>query len=276
MKILHASSPSEVAAMNTAALRRHFLLEQLFSPDHVTLTYSHYDRMVIGGVMPVENSLRLEAPEGLRADYFLERRELGIINIGGQGRIVTESGAYMLDKLDCLYLGKGTKSVEFHSLLDEVPAQFYLLSAPAHRSCPARLMTAAEANPNHLGDASTANARTIYKYIHLDGIESCQLVMGLTVLKPGSVWNTMPPHTHDRRMEVYCYFDVPNGQRVLHLMGAPEETRHLWVGNHQGVISPPWSIHAGCGTMAYSFIWGMAGENQSFSDMDQITINSLL
>ena len=275
MQILHAGSPSEVAAMDTRALRRQFLLEQIFEQDRIHLTYSHYDRMIVGGVMPAEQILRLDAPAGLRADYFLERRELGIINIGGRGKVSTESGTYSLAKLDCLYLGKGTKEVHFQSNEADQPALFYFLSAPAHRSCPARLMTSAEANPSQLGTQQTANARTIFKYIHPEGIESCQLVMGLTVLEPGSVWNTMPPHTHDRRMEVYCYFDIPDGQRVLHLMGEPQETRHLWMGNLQGAISPPWSIHAGCGTMSYSFIWGMAGENQSFADMDQIVVGAL-
>lgn len=276
MQILHAGSPSEVAAMDTQALRRQFLLDQIFEPDQVRLTYSHYDRMIVGGAMPVEQILRLDAPADLRAEFFLERRELGILNIGGSGKVSTESGTFTLEKLDCLYLGKGTTEVHFQSDEADRPALFYFLSAPAHRSCPAQRMTSAEANPNQLGNQSTANARTIFKYIHPDGIESCQLVMGLTVLEPGSVWNTMPPHTHDRRMEVYCYFDIPDGQRVLHLMGEPQQTRHLWMGNLQGAISPPWSIHAGCGTMSYSFIWGMAGENQSFADMDQIAVGDLL
>lgn len=262
--------------MDTRALRRQFLLDQIFQKDHIQLTYSHYDRMIVGGAMPVERILRLDAPAGLRAEFFLERRELGIINIGGPGKVATESGTFTLSKLDCLYLGKGTTEVHFQSDEAHEPALFYFLSAPAHRSCPTRLMTSAEANPSQLGTQQTANARTIFKYIHPDGIESCQLVMGLTVLEPGSVWNTMPPHTHDRRMEVYCYFDIPDGQRVLHLMGEPQETRHLWMGNLQGAISPPWSIHAGCGTMSYSFIWGMAGENQSFADMDQIAVGDLL
>ncbi len=276
MHILYTSSPGETAAMNTEALRKQYLLERLFEPEQIHLTYSHYDRMIAGGVMPMGDLLTLEAPAALRAGYFLERRELGIINIGGSGKVIADSSEYVLNKLDCLYLGKETSNVQFASLSAENPARFFLLSAPAHRVCPNRFMAAADANPNQLGAVPTANARTIYKYIHPDGIESCQLVMGLTILETGSVWNTMPPHTHDRRMEVYCYFDVCEGQRVLHLMGQPEETRHLWVANHQAVISPPWSIHAGCGTMAYSFIWGMAGENQSFADMDQIAISALL
>jgi 4-deoxy-L-threo-5-hexosulose-uronate ketol-isomerase len=262
--------------MNTALLRQQFLLDNIFGHDSVRLTYSHYDRMIVGGVVPVEQIQRLDAPAELRATYFLERRELGIINIGGPGKVSTETGTYALNKQDCLYLGMGTKEVHFQSDSADMPAVFYLLSAPAHRTCPSRLMTAAEASPSRLGSQTTANARTIFKYIHPDGIESCQLVMGLTILEAGSVWNTMPPHTHDRRMEVYCYFDIPEDQRILHLMGDPAETRHLWIANRQGAISPPWSIHAGCGTMAYSFIWGMAGENQSFADMDPIAVGSLL
>lgn len=276
MQVLYTSSPPETASMNTESLRKQFLLERLFEPDKIHLTYSHFDRMIVGGIMPVDDLIRLDAPAELRAGFFLERRELGIINVGGSGKVITGSTEYVLNKLDCLYLGKGIADVQFTSLSPDDAARFFLLSAPAHRVCPSRFMPAAEANPNQLGATATANARTIYKYIHPDGIESCQLVMGLTVLENGSVWNTMPPHTHDRRMEVYCYFDVPEGQRVLHLMGQPEETRHLWIANHQAVISPPWSIHAGCGTMAYAFIWGMAGENQSFADMDQIAIGSLL
>lgn len=273
--IRHTASPKEVAAMNTESLRQTFLVEQLFQPGQLQFTYSHYDRMIIGGVMPLATALTLPVLEALRANFFLERREIGIINVGGKGKITADTSTYQLDKLDCLYLGKGTETVQFTSLDVDQPAQFFLLSTPAHRQCPHQLMVAADANPNQLGARETANLRTIYKYIHPDGIESCQLVMGLTVLDHGNVWNTMPPHTHDRRMEVYCYFDVPEQQQVLHLMGQSTETRHLWISNHQAVISPPWSIHAGCGTMAYAFIWGMAGENQSFADMDHIAIQSL-
>ena len=275
MNIRQACSPREVATMDTAALRNEFLVQNLFSKNEITLTYSHYDRMIVGGAFPLDKTLALEAPAELRADFFLERREIGIINVGGPGSISAGAENYKLEKLDCVYLGKGTQKVHFSSNSAQNPAQFFFLSSPAHRVCENRLMAAADANPNSLGSAETANARTIYKYIHPDGIESCQLVMGLTTLENGSVWNTMPPHTHDRRMEVYCYFDVPADQRVLHLMGRPDETRHLWMENHQAAISPPWSIHAGCGTMAYSFIWGMAGENQSFADMDLLTLSEL-
>lgn len=276
MQIRQASNPREVATMNSQSLRAEFLVENLFQTDTIQLTYSHYDRMIIGGATPGTQSLSLKAPAELRADFFLERRELGIINIGGDGTITAGSETYTLKKMDCLYLGKGIPNVTFSSLDSNTPAQFYLLSAPAHQTYPNHLMAAAEANPNQLGAAASANSRTIYKYIHPDGIKSCQLVMGLTILDGGSVWNTMPPHTHDRRMEVYCYFDVPEGQRVVHFMGQAEETRHLWINNHDAVISPPWSIHAGCGTMAYAFIWGMAGENQSFADMDHLTLDALV
>lgn len=261
--------------MNTEELRTHFLVEKLFQADRIELVYSHYDRMMIGGVMPLKQSIVLPNPEGLKANFFLERRELGIINIGGNGQVKVDGTMYDVHKMDCLYVGRGTKQVEFFSANASESAKYFLLSAPAHKEYGTRLMTKEEAIPQHLGATETANQRTIYKYIHRDGIPSCQLVMGLTVLNSGNVWNTMPPHTHDRRMEVYCYFDVPDNQRVLHLMGQAQETRHLWIGNGQAVISPPWSIHAGCGTMSYAFIWGMAGENQDFTDMDFLAIDTL-
>lgn len=275
MKIINAIGPRETAGMNSQTLREQFLLDKIFEQGQIHLAYTHYDRMVIGGAVPQESVLLLQTPPALRAAFFLERRELGIINTGGPGSVTAGDQTFHLDKLDCLYLGKGTETVQFSSDNPENPACFYLLSAPAHHVYPNRLMRASESNPNRLGAAQTANERTIYKYIHPDGIESCQLVMGLTILESGNVWNTMPPHTHDRRMEVYCYFDLPENQRVLHLMGEPSETRHLWVGNYEPVISPPWSIHAGCGTSAYTFIWGMAGENQSFTDMDQVGLGEL-
>lgn len=269
-----ACSPAETRTMNTAQLREHFLVERLLTPDQVNLTYSHYDRMIAGGVMPVSKTLELGNYEQLKSNFFLERRELGIINIGGEGVVVADGKNYTLKKLDCLYLGRDTKEVSFSSS-SKVPAKFYLLSAPAHQTYSSTLMTAAAATPAALGAVATSNERTIYKYIHEDGIKSCQLVMGLTILKEGSVWNTMPSHTHNRRMEVYLYFDVKDDQCVFHMMGTPTETRHLVMSNEDAVISPPWSIHSGCGTSAYSFIWGMAGENQSFADMDAIAIKDL-
>lgn len=276
MQQRYESSPREVASMNTAELRANFLMENLFQADAIELVYSHYDRMVIGGVMPVQKTIELPNPDNLKANFFLERRELGIINIGGNGKVTVDGTAYEVQKMDCLYVSRGTQNVTFSSTNDSESAKYFLLSAPAHKEYETRLMTKENATPQHLGATETANERTIYKYIHRDGIPSCQLVMGLTVLNTGSVWNTMPAHTHDRRMEVYCYFDVPENQRILHLMGQPQETRHLWMANGQAVISPPWSIHAGCGTMSYAFIWGMAGENQDFTDMDFLTLDKLL
>ncbi|AMJ67508.1 5-dehydro-4-deoxy-D-glucuronate isomerase [Hymenobacter sp. PAMC 26628] len=271
----YASSPREVAAFSTAALRENFLIETIFEPGQVRLVYSHYDRLVVGGALPGTGPLLLPCPEALKAAYFLERRELGILNIGGAGRVLVDGIAYDLGAQDCLYVGRGAQAVDFRSLNASEPAKFYLLSAPAHAAHPTARRTQAEATPVRMGAAETANARTIYKYIYAEGIQSCQLVMGLTQLEPGSVWNTMPAHTHDRRTEAYLYFGLPENQRVLHLMGQPQETRPLWVSNEQAIISPPWSIHSGCGTSAYAFIWGMAGENREYTDMDPVPLHGL-
>lgn len=275
MEIRFHNSPEETKQMDTQQLRKNFLVEKLMQDDSVQLIYSHYDRMIIGGAKPGTKTLQLTAHPELRAGYFLERRELGIINVGAKGVVTADGKKYELDKLDCLYLGKGTKKVSFASKTKNESAVFYLLSAPAHHKYANRLMKREKASPVNLGDASTSNTRTIYKYIHLDGIKSCQLVMGLTVLEKGSVWNSVPPHTHTRRMEVYFYFDVPESQRVFHFMGQPGETRHLVMANHEAVISPPWSVHYGCGTSNYGFIWGMAGENQAFTDMDIEPVSGL-
>jgi len=269
------NSPKETLGMNTEELRENFLIQHLMKDDEVKLIYSHYDRVVVGGIKPVKKSLGLPNHNELKADYFLERRELGIINVGGSGIIVAEGKEYLVDKLDCLYLGKGTKDISFKSQFKKDPALFYLLSAPAHHVCPNKLLKKEKATPVNLGELSTSNKRTIYKYIHLDGIQSCQLVMGLTILESGSVWNSVPPHTHTRRMEVYFYFDVADNHRVFHFMGRPEETRHLVVSNNEAVISPPWSVHFGSGTSNYGFIWGMAGENKAFTDMDQLAVSEL-
>lgn len=268
-------STTETRGMHTAALRQAFLVEQLMLPGTVRLVYTHYDRMIIGGIVPTQEPLVLPNHPELRASYFLERREAGIINVGGDGVIVADGQEYTLTKLDALYVGKGVQQVKFRSVNSSQPAYFYLLSAPAHQAYPVRKMTKEEATPVTIGSSETANERTIYKYIHLQGIQSCQLVMGLTRLHPGSVWNTMPPHTHTRRTEVYFYFDVHPEQRVFHFMGEPKETRHLVVANHEAVISPPWSIHAGCGTANYGFIWGMAGENLEYTDMDPAPVTEL-
>jgi 4-deoxy-L-threo-5-hexosulose-uronate ketol-isomerase len=261
--------------MNTSELRSNFLIENLMADDKLSLVYSHYDRVIVGGAKPVSKTLSLETQDELKADYFLQRRELGIINVGGDGVIEANGESFSLRKLDAAYIGKGVKEVGFKSTDKNNPALFYLLSAPAHQSYPNKKLTREEALPATVGDGSTANRRTIYKYIHAEGLQSCQLVMGLTILEQGSVWNTMPAHTHTRRMEAYFYFDVAEDQRVFHFMGQPQETRHLLMANHQAVLSPPWSIHSGCGTANYGFIWGMAGENYNYTDMDPAPLNEM-
>ncbi|TDN38160.1 5-dehydro-4-deoxy-D-glucuronate isomerase [Hymenobacter sp. UV11] len=275
MNTRFAIGPRETAGLNTAGLREHFLIENIFTPGAIELTYTHYDRMIVGGAMPTDSSLPLPCPDGLKATYFLERRELGALNVGGPGTIVVDGTTYELGTQDCLYVGKGCQQVSFESADAANPAKFYLLSAPAHKEYPTARRTQAEATPVEMGSQETANARTIYKYIFNEGLPSCQLVMGLTQLKPGSVWNTMPSHVHDRRMEAYLYFNLPAGQRVLHVLGEPSETRPLWVSNEQAILSPPWSIHTGCGSAAYAFIWGMAGENLEYTDMDAVALADL-
>jgi 4-deoxy-L-threo-5-hexosulose-uronate ketol-isomerase len=275
MEIRFESSRKEVSQMNTASLRENFLIDTIFENDKINWVYSHYDRMMIGSAVPVSRPLVLETFESLKANYFLERREIGIINIGGNGTVSADGTEIEISKLGCVYIGKGTKEVTFSSHDAANPAAYYLLSSPAHHTYPTRLFTKEEATPATIGSMETSNHRTIYKYIHLDGIQSCQLVMGLTVLQTGSVWNTMPSHVHDRRMEAYLYFDVPANQRIMHFMGEPSETRHLVVADRQAIISPPWSIHSGCGTSNYSFIWGMAGENKDYTDMDPVVISEL-
>lgn len=275
MEVRFEHSPKEVSEMKTTELRNAFLTDPLMQDDVIRLLYTHYDRVIMGGASPVKQRLTLETHSELKADYFLERRELGIINVGGKGKVYADDSAYALNKLDCLYVGKGVKKVVFESNVPDEPALFYLLSAPAHTVYPVQFLPKEKALPTDMGSAETSNGRTIYKYIHAQGIQSAQLVMGLTILKTGSVWNTMPAHTHTRRMEAYFYFDVPAQQRVFHFMGLPAETRHLVVANHQAIVSPPWSIHSGCGTSNYSFIWGMAGENYTYTDMDMVNISDL-
>ncbi len=276
MKVIHSVHPDDFIHYTSSLIRDRFLLENLVKSNTVNCVYTLYDRMIVGIANPVDKQLELENYAKLRANYFLERRELGIINVGGDGAIIADGKTYQLKKLDCLYIGKGVKQVVFSSNDANQPAVFYLLSAPAHAVFPVTLMTNAEATKLTLGDPSTANLRIINKYIHLDGIKSCQLVMGLTILHTGSIWNTMPPHVHDRRMEAYFYFDLPEGQRVFHYMGEGHETRHILVNNYEAVVSPPWSIHAGSGTASYSFIWGMAGENLDYTDMDPVPVTSIL
>jgi 4-deoxy-L-threo-5-hexosulose-uronate ketol-isomerase len=272
----YSCSPNEVEMMNTEDLRSNFLIEDIFIEDQITQVYSHYERMIIGGVMPVNKSISLDTYDELRSTYFLERREIGIINVGGQGQVTVDGQDYSLEKLSALYVGKGNQSVTFRSADKNNPAKLYLYSAPAHMNYPTTLFTKEDAMPMSIGSKSTANERTIYKYIHKEGISSCQIVMGLTTLHDGSIWNTMPTHVHDRRSEAYLYFDLPVNQAVMHFMGHPQETRHLKVLNDQAIISPPWSIHSGAGTTNYSFIWAMAGENQDYADMDPVSLIDLL
>jgi len=275
MNVLHSVHPNDFKNYDTDLIRKRFLLADLAKDAQANFVYSHYDRMVTGVVKPGVKSIALGKYENLKSEFFLERREMGIINVGGEGKISADGKSYSLKKLDCLYLGKGIKEVEFSSNKNDQAAIFFILSNPAHAVYPAAFMSHEESTKAVLGTQATANNRTLCKYIHKDGIKSCQLVMGLTLLSEGSVWNTMPPHTHDRRMEVYFYFDVNEGQMVFHYMGEPQETRHILIGNHQAVVSPPWSIHAGSGTSNYGFIWGMAGENMEFTDMDAAPITSL-
>ena len=275
MQIRFQNSPKETSQMTTQQLRDNFLVQGLMQPGTIQLVYSHYDRLIIGGVVPVNAAISLPKEEELKANFFLERREMGIINVGAAGIVLADGKEYAVNKMDCLYLGKGTKTVRFKSKSKNDPALFYILSAPAHHKYPNKLMKKEKASPVNLGDVTMANKRAIFKYIHLEGIKSCQLVMGLTVLEQGSVWNSVPPHTHTRRMEAYFYFDLNEAHRVMHFMGEPQETRHLVVANNEAAISPPWSMHFGAGTSNYGFIWGMAGENQVFSDMDQVPVASL-
>jgi 4-deoxy-L-threo-5-hexosulose-uronate ketol-isomerase len=275
MNTRFAISSNEAKQFNTEQLRENFLVTSLMQDDTVQLVYTHYDRVIIGGAKPVNKSLSLPNHPELKADYFLERRELGIINIGGAGTVTADGEIFNLNKLDCVYIGKGIKEISFSSLQPGEPAVYYLLSAPAHKEYPNAKYTKEQAAPVELGAAETSNKRTVYKYIHLDGIRSCQLVMGLTVLDPGSVWNSIPPHTHTRRMEVYFYFDVAEQHRIFHFMGEPQQTRHIAMANHEAVVSPPWSTHFGCGTSNYGFIWGMAGENLVYTDMDAAPVTEL-
>lgn len=273
--VRHSSHPDHVRTFDTQALRDHFLIENLFVGGEINLTYTHYDRMIIGGAMPLQQPLVLEAPEAVGQETFLAERELGILNIGDAGRVILDGKTYDLNQYDCLYVGKGVKQVQFESLDSEEPAKYYLISTPAHAVLPAVHLTQKDARHLQLGDTTTANKRSIFQYIHPDVCQSCQLTMGMTMLDDGSVWNTMPSHTHDRRMEAYLYFNLPKDQRVFHLMGEPTQTRHMLVSNEQAVISPPWSIHSGAGTSNYTFIWAMGGDNKSFTDMDHIANSEL-
>jgi len=275
LEIRYAEHPDDVMCYDTDTMREHFLFEDVFIKDEISLCYTHSDRMVFGGALPVGKTLRLEGGKDFGSDVFLDRRELGIICVDGQGKVSADGTEYAMKKGDGLYIGKGVKDVIFSAADGASPPKFYLASAPAHTSYPTVFIPIENANPRKLGEAATVNVRTIYQYVHPAVCQSCQLVMGMTVLEEGSVWNTMPCHTHERRMEVYLYFDVKPGAMVFHMHGQPDQTRHIVIGNEQAVISPSWSIHSGVGTAAYSFIWAMAGENQTFDDMDTIPTEDL-
>lgn len=277
MEIRQSIHSDHAKQLDTEALRRAFLIEKIFTADDYTLTYSHIDRIIIGGVMPVHQPVTIgdEMGTSLGVSYFLERRELGVINIGGPGQAEVDGKTWEIGHEEALYIGKGARTLQFRSLDPARPARFYFNSAPAHCTFPDRKITLSEAASTTLGAAATANRRTIHRFIVPEVLPTCQLTMGLTRLEEGSLWNTMPCHTHDRRMEVYFYFDLPEESAVFHMMGEPQQTRHLLVHNEQAVISPSWSVHAGVGTQNYAFIWGMVGENQVFDDMDPVNVSAL-
>lgn len=275
MDIRYAVHPEHAAVMDTAELRENFLIQDLFAAGQFNMVYSYNDRLIVGGVSPEKAMALMIDPKIIGGDYLLERREMGVINVGGAGSITVDDEVFLIAHKDGLYIGMGAKDIVFSSDDPKQPAKFYINSAPAHTTYPTVAAKFSEAEPVVLGDAATSNSRTIRKYIHPNGIKSCQLVMGMTTLETGSVWNTMPTHTHERRMEAYFYFDLPEDQVAFHFMGEPTETRHLIVRQDEAVLSPSWSIHSGAGTSNYTFIWGMAGENQVFDDMDGVAMSEL-
>jgi 4-deoxy-L-threo-5-hexosulose-uronate ketol-isomerase len=274
-EVRYAASPREVKRMDTTELRNEFLVKDLMVKDGIHWVYSHYDRFMVAGIVPVNKTVVLETVDALKSDFFLQRRELGIINIGQAGTVNVDGTEYVLGHKEALYVGQGNKKVSFSSKSSSSPAMFYLNSTPAHKSFPNKKIGTEDVEVIQLGAPETANARTLRKYIVNSVVDVCQLQMGMTTIKSGSSWNTMPAHVHDRRMEVYFYFEVPADQAVCHFMGETNETRHIWMANNQAVISPPWSIHSGSGTSSYSFIWGMAGENLDYGDMDVCATNNL-
>lgn len=274
-QLRYASNPVDAKNYDTKRLRDDFLIERLFADDEVNMVYSMYDRMIVGGAMPKAEELKLEAIPPLKADYFTTRREIGVFNVGGSGYIMVGKEKFKLNFKEALYIGRGDKEVVFGSDNAEEPARFYFNSTTAHKEYPCRVVTKKDALVAHMGSLETSNERNINKMIVSQILPTCQLQMGMTELMPGSVWNTMPAHVHSRRMEAYFYFEVPAGQAVCHLMGEPEETRHIWMKNNQAVLSPEWSIHSAAGTHNYTFIWGMGGENQDYGDQDFYDINEL-
>ena len=268
VELRYASHPNDVKKFDTENLRKEFLIETIFIPDEIHMVYSMYDRYMVGGAMPVKNQLVLETSDELKSEQFLDRREIGIINVGGAAIVTTREKNYDIGFKEALYLGKGTEDVVFKSVDPDKPARLYINSAPAHHTYPGKKVTLADAEVVVLGTMESSNRRTVNKLLVNSIVETCQLQMGMTELKPGSVWNTMPVHTHNRRMEAYFYFEVPEEQAICHFMGDPDETRHIWMKNEQAVLSPSWSIHSAAGTSNYTFIWGMAGENLDYGDMD--------
>jgi len=276
MNVRFAPNPNTTKALTTEQLRKEFLIESIFTPGKITALYSDVDRVIVGGAMPTDSPLELLASKKeMAAEYFCERREIGVLNIGGKGSITADGEKFPMELKDVLYIGKGVKTISFTSNKKEDPSLFYFISYPAHTAYPVAHAKFTQAEPQKLGNEKDSNKRTIYKYIHPGGIKSCQLVMGMTELEEGSIWNTMPSHTHLRRSEVYLYFNVKQDAVIFHMMGEPTETRHLVVRNQQAVISPSWSIHSGAGTSNYSFVWAMGGENQDFGDMDVVAMNDL-
>jgi 4-deoxy-L-threo-5-hexosulose-uronate ketol-isomerase len=277
MDIRHPVHPDHAMALDTEELRSHFLIEKIFVAGQISLAYSHVDRIIVGGVCPLDSPLLFDEQmaKHVGTDYLLERRELGLINLGGPGRVIADGESYALEKQQALYLGSGTRNVSFHSEAKDDPASFYLACTPAHHSYPVKKIMLEDVVTESLGEPALCNCRTIYKYFHPDVLPTCQLSLGLTRVASGSNWNTMPTHTHARRMEVYFYLEMDEDAVVFHLRGEPTETRHIVMRNHQAVISPSWSIHSGVGTKSYAFIWAMAGENQVFHDMDFVDMREL-
>ncbi|WP_318488608.1 5-dehydro-4-deoxy-D-glucuronate isomerase [Photobacterium leiognathi] len=275
MEIRQPIHSQHAKQLDTAGLREQFLIENMFQEGQINLTYSHIDRIIVGAAVPTDSAIAFEGGKEIGVDFFLQRRELGVINIGEAGLVIVDGETFEIGAREAIYVGMGAQDIRFESVMADKPARFYLNCAPAHHCYPTRKITREDASPEQIGSQENCNVRTIYKYLHPSVLPTCQLLMGMTELAPGSLWNTMPCHTHERRMEVYLYFDMSQDNIVFHYMGEPQETRHLVVRNEQAVISPSWSIHSGVGTAAYTFIWGMVGENQTFHDMDHVAMADL-
>ncbi|TWD97548.1 4-deoxy-L-threo-5-hexulose uronate isomerase [Neobacillus bataviensis] len=275
METRYSTHPDQIKTFTTEDIRKHYLIEELFVPGEIKLVYTMEDRAIVGGITPIGEAISLKGYDEIKADYFLERREVGIFNVGGSGTIIVDGEPFAMENKDCLYVGLGKKELLFRSESSESPAKYYLFSAPAHKEYPTQHVAFKDIEGERLGSLESANDRVIRRMIHNEGIQSCQVVMGMTQLNTGSVWNSMPTHTHSRRTEVYLYIDLDEKARMFHMMGDPAETRHIVMGNEQAVISPPWSIHCGSATSNYTFIWAMAGENKTYNDMDAVTMDQI-